>query len=81
MQIKLSLNKFLKMGGKVESITEAVNGYHNETVSSVSFSHITPASFGNPKGIQMYKVGTKTVAIDWIQVHVDVLLDPKHLGQ
>ena len=78
MKQQMSLKQYLELGGKIEALEYALDTYNNQT-GPISFSHTNPPSFGNPKGVDMYNVGTKKVADSWIQVAVWIELKQQYL--
>ena len=76
--IIMSLDQYLRLGGKVENLKSAFDKYHNRQ-GPIRFSHQNPPSVGELDGVDMYIVGDNKVASYWIEVEVDVVLDQKYL--
>jgi hypothetical protein len=78
MYQKITLAQYLKMGGKLEHLSEVLDKYNNKK-GKITFSHTNRPSFGNPNGVDMYNVGDKKVADSWIEVEVELVLNEKYL--
>ena len=78
MKQQMSLRQYLELGGNIEALEYALDTYNNQT-GEISYSHKNPPSFGNPNGADIYNVGTKKVAADWIQVTVWIELNRNYL--
>ncbi len=76
----ISLTEYIRMGGKIENLDVVFNKYHQEK-GKITFSHKNPPSFGNPNGVDMYNVGNKKVADDWIEMEIELILHPQYTNK